>query len=702
MIRAEKMTEGAYVVSAENDSVLLGCPQEILKVFKLKGKEVPDTVVLPKYLYRGGIVQANPEFLTYNSLFIQGKFFKGEKLRIIGEKDQIARIRELLKLCVFGASEEEMISWGALPEAAAEQIRVVRELGLKKPDGSFAEIDDIIDFVEFVNGEAEAGKLRIKNNGDNIFTVSYGEESLPVDLNFYGRQKPVLSIEAVKWPIKRSAFGAVAQSICTTGFDHLGYTTGWMLSINSQFFMVDGTSWTREHLRALGINNSEIKGYILSHIHDDHSAILEEMIGGKRANIITVKDIFNALCKKISLILNWSVDRVKQILDFTEVVAGVPFNLYGAEFKFFRVVHPVSTVGFEVEMEGKKIVYSGDTVWGSKLDELHAKGVISRETYETVDKIPKIDADLTIMDGGGGMIHPRHSELNNLSWERKNRIFLTHCSVIETGVEGLRTIYPGQQWELIPAKCLDLGDVNAIISTPIFKEVGINWLNAVFSRGRIKEVAENDLILKEGFPGRDFYVILSGTFSVTVNGEETAKLGTGDFFGEISIMNSVNCMATVKALSSAKILAIPKAIFMEMIIVTGLAEKLRKIHRLRPIIIQCGWIRDLPPSIINRIVEATEERSYPAGEIILGEREAGGAVFFIRDGRVGVFSGEGANMRQIATFYRGQFFGEIALLEHKLRSATVIAETDVNVLVIKEKDFQELLNEVPFLFYTLG
>lgn len=706
MINTEKIMEGCFLASAEDESVLFGCPSEALKAMKLRGKEMPVNIVLPEKFYYGGIVQANLEFPVYNFLFVQGRFFKGEKLRIIGEKDQLRRIRELLELCVLGPTEDEMIAWGASSEMAGEQVRVASELGLKNPNGSLAQINDMIEFVEFKNDEAYAGKLKIKNNGDNLFTIISGEESLPVDLNFYGHQEPPIPVEHIKRYIGRPAFGITALSKCTTGFDPTGYTTGWILFVNSQAYMVDGVPWTKEHLRSLGINNSEVKGYILSHIHEDHTSIMEAIINGKKANIITTEEIFHAFCKKTSLILGWEFNKVKEMVDFTEAVAGIPFNLYGAEFNFFRVVHPISTIGFEVEMEGKKIVYSGDTVWGSRLKELLDKGIISQRTYEAVDKIPKIEADLTIMDGGGGLIHPRHVELNELPWERKNHMFLTHCSAIEKGSEGLRVIYPGQQLDLIPAKSYDIGDINAIINTPILKEVGNNWINAVLSRGQIIGAREGDIILKEGFPGKDFYIILSGVFSVIVNREEMAKLQTGDFFGEKSLMDAVGCSATIAAETDARILAIPKKIFLDMIKVTGLAERMRKLHRIRPIMIQCGWIRDLSPDIVNKIIAVTEERFYKAGEKIIVQDELGREIFFIRDGRVSVVVSGNNTGKIIATLYRGQFFGEMALLQEQTynqkHNSTVVAETDVSVLVIKKEDFKRLLNELPMLLYTFG
>lgn len=48
--------------------------------------------------------------------------------------------------------------------------------------------------------------------------------------------------------------------------------------------------------------------------------------------------------------------------------------------------------------------------------------------------------------------------------------------------------------------------------------------------------AEGERILRQGLSGAGFYVILDGEASVLVDGAERARLGRGDFFGEVSIL----------------------------------------------------------------------------------------------------------------------------------------------------------------------
>ena len=61
------------------------------------------------------------------------------------------------------------------------------------------------------------------------------------------------------------------------------------------------------------------------------------------------------------------------------------------------------------------------------------------------------------------------------------------------------------------------------------------------------EVAEGEVIVKEGQPGNELFVIQSGTATVTLEGRELATLYPGDEFGEMSLLDHEPRSATVTA-----------------------------------------------------------------------------------------------------------------------------------------------------------
>jgi CRP-like cAMP-binding protein len=69
--------------------------------------------------------------------------------------------------------------------------------------------------------------------------------------------------------------------------------------------------------------------------------------------------------------------------------------------------------------------------------------------------------------------------------------------------------------------------------------------------------AEGQRVLRQGLSGGAFYLILDGEASVRVDGGERARLGRGDFFGEISVLTGEAPVADVVAETLLRCLVVP-------------------------------------------------------------------------------------------------------------------------------------------------
>ena len=89
----------------------------------------------------------------------------------------------------------------------------------------------------------------------------------------------------------------------------------------------------------------------------------------------------------------------------------------------------------------------------------------------------------------------------------------------------------------------------------------------------------------------------------------------------------------------------------------------------------------------SRIVEA------PQGTVITQIGEPGDSFFVIIDGTVAVRTpvGPGSELKP------GDFFGEMSLLDGEPRSATIVASTDLRLLIVDRAQFWRLLEETPDL-----
>ena len=85
------------------------------------------------------------------------------------------------------------------------------------------------------------------------------------------------------------------------------------------------------------------------------------------------------------------------------------------------------------------------------------------------------------------------------------------------------------------------------------------------------------------------------------------------------------------------------------------------------------------------------ERSYLKDEVIFDEGEDGQAIYFIRSGQV-LICHQGQSEKAIATLDRGNFFGELALLDDAPRSAQARAAENCTLAVFFRGDFMGLMH----------
>ena len=104
---------------------------------------------------------------------------------------------------------------------------------------------------------------------------------------------------------------------------------------------------------------------------------------------------------------------------------------------------------------------------------------------------------------------------------------------------------------------------------PFFSSMSEQDLAAVAQQAGEISAAAGRVLAREGDLGEEFFVIESGTAEVSRGGAPVAKLGPGDFFGEIALIREERRTATVTAMSP-----------MVLIVMTG--SSFRSLDRSRP------------------------------------------------------------------------------------------------------------------------
>jgi CRP-like cAMP-binding protein len=91
------------------------------------------------------------------------------------------------------------------------------------------------------------------------------------------------------------------------------------------------------------------------------------------------------------------------------------------------------------------------------------------------------------------------------------------------------------------------------------------------------------------------------------------------------------------------------------------------------------------------IARLTEEVDVPAGKILMRQGDPGRECFVIEEGKAKA-TVRGKKSRVMGP---GECFGEMALLDSAPRSATVVAETDMRLVVLGSREFSTLLKDMP-------
>ena len=100
---------------------------------------------------------------------------------------------------------------------------------------------------------------------------------------------------------------------------------------------------------------------------------------------------------------------------------------------------------------------------------------------------------------------------------------------------------------------------------------------------------------------------------------------------------------------------------------------------------------------LEKIAKAGDEVKMDAGSVIVDQGQTGREAFVIISGSATVKR----NGKKVATLGAGAVVGELSLLDHGPRTATVVADTECTMLVISQRQFLAVIDAIPALSHKL-
>lgn len=208
-------------------------------------------------------------------------------------------------------------------------------------------------------------------------------------------------------------------------------------------------------------------------------------------------------------------------------------------------------------------------------------------------------------------------------------------------------------------------------------------------------------IISQGDAGDFFYVVEKGSFDVHVNpsgtiqpgpdglGEKVGNIQAGGSFGELALMYNAPRAATVISVEPGCTLwALDRVTFRRILMESTFARR----RMYESFLEEVPLLSSLTPYERSKIADALETQKFAPGEIIIKEGDPGHSFYLLEFGEADAYKGDPSN--KVLHYKKGDFFGELALLNDAPRAASVAATTDVKVATLGKNAFQRLLGPV--------
>jgi CRP/FNR family transcriptional regulator, cyclic AMP receptor protein len=96
------------------------------------------------------------------------------------------------------------------------------------------------------------------------------------------------------------------------------------------------------------------------------------------------------------------------------------------------------------------------------------------------------------------------------------------------------------------------GAVDLLQRVPLFSDLDRKELERIATSMKQRTFDAGETVTAEGSSGVGFFVIESGNAKVTIGGEDRRRLGPGDYFGEVALLNESARTATITAESDLR------------------------------------------------------------------------------------------------------------------------------------------------------
>jgi cAMP-dependent protein kinase regulator len=207
-------------------------------------------------------------------------------------------------------------------------------------------------------------------------------------------------------------------------------------------------------------------------------------------------------------------------------------------------------------------------------------------------------------------------------------------------------------------------------------------------------------VITQGDTGDYFYVVETGSFDIFINpsgklesgpdgmGNKVATTGPGGSFGELALMYNAPRAATVVSTEPSTLWQLDRVTFRRILMDSAFQRR----RMYESFLEEVKLLSSLTPYERSKIADALETQKYPAGSTIIKQGDVGDHFYILESGEADVFKVGGD--KPVMHYKKGDYFGELALLNDAPRAASVVSKTEVKVAMLGKDGFQRLLGPV--------
>ena len=258
--------------------------------------------------------------------------------------------------------------------------------------------------------------------------------------------------------------------------------------------------------------------------------------------------------------------------------------------------------------------------------------------------------------------------------------------------------------------------VTFLASTEIFHEIDPTALPDLAAQLEELQLETGETLFRQGDPSHAVYLIVSGQVSLLEaapgHPEKVRKQrGPGQVVGELALWTSGFHLATARTLSPVRALKLTREGFERFAqdhpeaveaVDRFVALQLRK-NRLVVALEVSGMFGDLREPTLRELEAELESEWIEAGTTLFRQGDAGDSLYLVVSGRLRVSVGlTDEDARVVSELGCGETAGEMALIDGKPRSATVVATRDSHLAKLSKDAFARLFSRHPELLAVIA